>query len=811
MSSVDTQAHVRAESPFVDDLPEPAGTLHAAALPSPIPHGAIRRLETEPAMRVPRVVAVLTADDIPGENQIGGIIQDEPLLADGEVHYVGQPVALVVAETPEAAREALGHIELDIEELEPVFDPREAAARGSLIAPTRTISTGDVESTWERCATVVEGRVESGGQEHVYLETQGCLAVPEQRDRLRLFSATQAPTAVQRIVARVLGCSMHDIEVEVHRLGGAFGGKEDQATAWAAMAAVAATTLERPVKIVLERTEDIVMTGKRHPYSSDYRLGLDENLKMVAFEVTYYQNAGASADLSTAVLERTLFHATNSYHVPNARITGLSCRTNLPPNTAFRGFGGPQAMFVMEAAICRAAETLGIEAWRVQRANLLKDGDELPFGMRVEGATAVRSFDAAAKRFDAPGTCARKNEWNATHPYTKRGQALMPVCFGISFTNTTLNQAGALVHVYTDGSVSVSTAAVEMGQGVTTKVRRIVARTLAIDEPRVRMESTSTARVANTSPTAASSGTDLNGMAAMMACRMLVDRLRPVAAELADCGPHDIEFEDGRVVARGGRTEITWEELVEATYARRIDLSAHAFYATPKLHYDKATEKGHPFAYHVFGTAIVEAEVDILRGTAVIDSVRVVHDAGRSLDLLVDRGQMEGGIVQGIGWMTIEELVHDRGTLLSDALNTYKVPDLHFVPREIEVVFLENSENPEAVMHTKAIGEPPFMYGIGAFFAIRDALNAVRPAPPDEPVTAPMTNERILAHLEGISAEAVAGEMGFACRLAERGCEAWESDEGGPSGGSTGGADSSGGAGTGEGKRGVASDPRERG
>ncbi|MBD3367581.1 MAG: molybdopterin-dependent oxidoreductase [Candidatus Eisenbacteria bacterium] len=780
MSSADTQAHVRAASPFVDDLPEPEGTLHAAALPSPVPHGRITALRTESAAQSPGVVSVFTAADVPGENQIGGIIQDEPLLAADEVHYAGQPVALVVAESPEAARAALDDIELEIEELEPVFDPRVAAAMGSLIAPARTLSLGDTEGAWERCATVVEGRVESGGQEHVYLETQSALAVPEQRGRLRLYSATQAPTAVQRIVARVLGCSMHDIEVEVHRLGGAFGGKEDQATAWAAMAAVAATALDRPVKLVLERYEDLVMTGKRHPYSSDYRLGLDENLKLAAFEVTYYQNSGAAADLSTAILERTLFHATNSYFIPNVLATGMCCRTNLPPNTAFRGFGGPQAMFVIEAAIRRAAEELGVEPWRIQRANLLDDGDELPFGMRVEGTTAVRSFDEVVARFDPERRRHEIDEENAASHYMKRGLALMPVCFGISFTNTVLNQAGALVHVYTDGSVSVSTAAVEMGQGVLTKIRRIVATALGVDEGRVRMESTSTARVANTSPTAASSGTDLNGMAALLACRMLVDRLRPVAAELTGRDEADVAIANERVTAAGDETDVGWEKLVRATYERRVDLSAHAFYATPKLHYDKDAEKGHPFAYHVFGTALVEAVVDVLRGTATVDSVRVVHDAGRSLDLLVDRGQMEGGIVQGIGWVTIEELVHDHGVLLSDALNTYKVPDLHFTPREFEVVFLEDSDNPNAVMDTKAIGEPPFMYGIGAFFAVRDALCAVRPPIADAPVVAPMTNERILAHLEGVRADAMSGEYGFACRLAEKGCDAWNEDDASP-------------------------------
>jgi len=789
MSSVDTRAHVRAASPFVDDLPEPAGTLHAVALPSPSAHGRIRRLSTAAAENAPGVACVLTYENIPGENQIGGVIRDEPLLAENEVDFVGQPVALVVAESPEAARAALSKIELDIEELEPVFDPRAAAARGSLIAPARTLSLGDVDQAWNDCSTIIEGRVESGAQEHIYLETQSCLAVPEQRGRLRLFSSTQSPTAVQRIVARVLGCSMHDIEVEVHRLGGAFGGKEDQATAWAAMSALAALATGRSVKVVLERHEDVEMTGKRHPYSSDFRIGLDRHLKIVAYEATYYQNSGAAADLSTAILERTLLHATNSYFVPNVRVTGMCCRTNLAPNTAFRGFGGPQAMFVIEAAIRRAAEKLSVEPWKIQRANLLDEGSEFPFGMRVEGATAVRSFDEVTQRFDPEKRRREIDSLNASSSYRKRGLALMPVCFGISFTNTTLNQAGALIHIYTDGSVSVSTGAVEMGQGVTTKVRRIVATSLSIDEARVRIESTSTARVANTSPTAASSGTDLNGMAALMACRMLTERLRSVAAQLVDHDEADIIFEAERVLAGGSDAEISWNELIAAAYARRIDLSAHAFYATPRLHYDKSKEKGRPFAYHVFGTAMIEAEVDVLRGTAVIDLVRVVHDAGRSLDVLVDRGQMEGGIVQGIGWMTIEELVHEHGRVLSNGLNTYKVPDLHFAPRTIETIFLEDSENPHAVMHTKAIGEPPFMYGIGAFFAIRDALCSVRPASPDAPIVAPMTNERILAHLEGIETGEATGGPAFACgtvdepekRGGEREVESGK-DDGAPSG-----------------------------
>jgi xanthine dehydrogenase large subunit len=751
MSSPDTIAHVRADSPFVDDLPEPPGTLHGAVFSSPVAHGVVRTLDLGPATDMPGVVAAFTARDIPGQNQIGMIIQDEPLFAEDEVHHVGQPLAFIVAESPTRAREAVAQVLFEADELPPVLDPRRAAARGSLIAPARTMSQGDVDSVWAKCATVIDGQVDSGGQEHLYLETQVSLAIPEARGSLRIFAGTQSPSAVQIVAARVLGCRMHDIEVEVRRLGGGFGGKEDQATPWAVMTALAASRLQRPVKIVLRRGEDMRITGKRHPYSTDYRLGLTAEGKFLAFEATYYQNSGAAADLSTAIMERTLFHATNSYRIPNVRITGLCCRTNLPPFTAFRGFGGPQAMFVIESAISATAETLGVPAWKLQQANLLDDGDELHFGMRFEGDAVRRSFATALSRFDVVARQTALDRQNAESPYMKRGLALMPICFGISFTSTMLNQAGALVHIYTDGSVSVSTGAVEMGQGVLTKLRRITATALGISESRVRMESTNTSRVANMSPTAASTATDLNGGAARMACRMLAERLVTVAAELSDASADRIAIRDDTVCVDGERTALGWEALIQEAYCRRVDLSAHALYATPNLEYDSQTEKGRPFAYHVCGTAVIEAHLDALRGTASIASVRIIHDAGRSLDILVDRGQAEGGVMQGIGWMMMEELAYGSdGRLLTDSLTTYKVPDLHFAPPEFEVVFLQDSTNPGAVMQTKAIGEPPFMYGIGAYFAIRAAMRSVRDLPCDC-IAAPLTNERILRQLEARS------------------------------------------------------------
>jgi xanthine dehydrogenase large subunit len=571
--------------------------------------------------------------------------------------------------------------------------------------------------------------------------------VPQEGDRLRVLSSTQAPTAVQRTTARVLGLPMNAIEVDVARLGGAFGGKEDQATPWAVIAALAARVLQRPIRIELERGEDMRMTGKRHPYSSDFKIGLDAGGRILAYEATYYQNAGAAADLSPAILERSLFHATGSYFVPNVRVTALSCRTNLPPFTAFRGFGAPQAMFVIESAISKAAETLEIDRTDIQRRNLLAEGDVFPYGMKAQQGHARRAFTEVERRFDLRALREEADEFNRTHALSKRGVAMMPVCFGISFTSTFLNQAAALVHVYTDGSVSLSTGAVEMGQGVNAKMVGVAAHTLGIDSGRVSIETTNTLRVANTSPTAASSGADMNGRATEIACRTLVERLRSVAAQILEAPVDDIEILDERVVVGGTPSDLAWEKLVWEAYVRRISLSAQAHYATPKIHFDRNTEKGEPFAYHVYGSAVVQVTVDALRGTYTIDRVGAVHDAGRSLNPIVDMGQLEGGLVQGIGWMTMEELLFRDGRNLTDTLSTYKIPDILATP-VIEGVFLDDADNPNAILHSKAIGEPPFMYGIGAYFALLDAMKAFRPDRPGE-YDAPMTPEKVLLWLHG--------------------------------------------------------------
>ena len=746
MKNIDSYTHVRGESVYLDDIPVVSGTLYAAAFDSPVAHGKIISLETTEAKDMPGVVSILTAKDIPGENQIGGIIPDEELLAGTHVHFCGMPVALVIAETDEQARAAVKKIKMVIDPLPVITDPREAKEKGALIIPPRTFQLGDTTAAWGQCEHIFEGRTETNGQEHLYIETQGAYAVPQENGAIRIYSSTQGPTAVQRTAARVLGVSMNFIETDTTRLGGGFGGKEDQATTWAVMVALAAYHLKKPVKYCLHRMEDMRMTGKRHPYSSDFKIGLSKDLKILAYEATFYQNAGAAADLSPAVMERTLFHCTNSYFVPHVKATAYSCRTHLPPNTAFRGFGGPQGMFVIEAAIAKAAEQLGIPASDIQQQNLLQTGDEFPYGQKAE-SEANECWNKANQLYGIKKLQQDIDTFNSKNKLLKKGMAVMPICFGISFTKTPMNQARSLVHVYTDGSVGISTGAVEMGQGVNTKMLQVAATVFSIDPSRIKVNSTNTYRIANTSPTAASAAADLNGKATQIACTAILQRMKQVAADELNVDTALIEIKDEWVYAGGTKTAWDWKRLIMATYVKRISLSEHGHYTPPGIHYDASKEKGHPFAYHVYGTAIITVTVDCLRGIYETDSVKVVHDFGSSMNTMIDIGQCEGGIVQGIGWMTIEEIVYDReGKLRSNALSTYKVPDIYSVPKEITIHPLDTSKDNLAIFRSKAVGEPPLMYGIGAYFALRNAVKAFNPAA-IIPYDAPMTPEKVLMSL----------------------------------------------------------------
>jgi len=748
MKNYDWIQHVRGESFFVDDLTTPEGTLHSAVFSSPIAHGKIVSLDIEEARKFEGVVDIITSKDIPGENQIGPIIPDEKLLADEIVDFRGQPIALVVAKDNFTAHQALKKIKIQFDELPVVTDPREAFAKGQLIIPPQIFSLGDIDSSWKNCDAIVEGTIESGGQEHIYLETHGSFAFPVEGGGVKIISSTQSPTAVQRTSARILGLPMNKVEVDVLRLGGAFGGKEDQASAWACMTALAAYKLKQPVKLILNRQEDNRMTGKRHPYSSDYKIGLSKEGKILAYEVTFYQNAGAAADLSTAVLDRTLFHCTNSYFIPNVKATALCCRTNLPPNTAFRGFGGPQGMFVIEGAIYKAAQKLGIDPSVIQEENLLNEGDEFPFGQKSKYCMARPSWKKAVEKYDLDGIKKAIEKFNNENKVYKKGFALMPICFGISFTNKLLNQANALVHVYTDGSVSLSSAAIEMGQGVNMKLRQVAENIFSVNINRVKVESTNTTRAANTSATAASSAADLNGKAIEIACSNILERLKKSALDILKRNELDqIAIKEEIIFVNGEATDLSWENLIRQTYAKRISLSSHAHYATPAIYFDKQKAKGEPFAYHVYGTAIIQVTIDCLRGTYEIDLVKVIHDFGKSMNPAIDRTQAEGAIMQGIGWMTIEEVIYNKeGKLLTDSMSTYKVPDIYFTPKEIEVDFLENPNPSAAIFNSKAIGEPPLMYGIGIYFALLNAIKAFRPNT-ELKISAPMTNEKLLMML----------------------------------------------------------------
>ena len=747
MKNYDIERHVTGESQFVDDIITPEGLLYASVCYSGKAHGEILNIDLSEAKKISCVKAIFTSKDIPGENQIGGIIPDEVLLAENEVEFIGQPVAIVVADDQLTAKEAASKIAVKYKELPVITDPREAFKAGKLIAPPRTFNLGDPDNSWNSCKYIVEGSVESGGQEHLYLETQGAFAYPVEGGGVKIVSSTQSPTAVQRVTARILNLPMHKVEVDVLRLGGGFGGKEDQASAWAAISPLAAFKLNKPVKLILPRQEDMRMTGKRHPYSSDFKIGLNKEGKIIAYEATFYQNAGAAADLSPAILERTLFHCTNSYYIPNVKATAISCKTNLPPNTAFRGFGGPQGMFVIESAIFKAAEKMGVDPAEIQKKNLLNEGDEFPYGQRTENCHSRITWQKAERNYSVDKIRKEVIEFNAKNDIYKKGMAFMPICFGISFTNTSMNQASALVHVYTDGSIGVSTAAVEMGQGVNAKIRQVVAKVFSVDIDRVKTETTNTTRIANTSPTAASSGADLNGKATERACQHVLRQLKEVAAEILNASSiTHVEIIDEVVHCDGNKTELRWEELVKTAHLKRFNLSSHAFYATPGIHFDREKEKGNPFAYHVYGTAIVEATVDCLRGTYKIDSVKAVHDFGKSFNPVIDKGQAEGAIVQGLGWMTIEEVIYDdKGKLLTDALSTYKVPDIHFTPG-IQVEFLEDSINLRGIFKSKAVGEPPLMCGIGGYFAIMNAIKAFRPERQFK-ISAPITPEKVLMNL----------------------------------------------------------------
>ncbi len=762
-SPKESALNVKGATLYIDDIAAPTGTLEGAVKLSTSARGRILSIDAAKALELDPSVRVITAKDVPGQNQIGFSVPDEVLLPEDEWEYWGQPIVLCLARTRTLARRAAALVAVTGEPLPAILDEREAAKAGHFILPSRTMRSGDPEAAFADCATVLSGTVVSGGQEHVYLETQGAIAEVRDGDKVFVISGTQGPTGVQKAIAQSLGIPMNRVEVEARRLGGAFGGKEDQAAYWGALAALGAWVSRRPVRLYLNRRDDMRATGKRHPYSSDYKIGMDAEGRILAFEADYYQNSGCTCDLSPAILSRTLFHATGAYSIPNVRVTGHMCRTNLPSFTAFRGFGAPQGFFVVESAVQALAIKSGLDANALRYHNLYKEGEITHYGMPLVSCRTTEAFDRLLEKTRWASLRDRIDDFNAENRLYKKGAAIIPICFGISFTKLLMNQAGALVHVYQDGSVLVSTGAIEMGQQVSRKIAVAAAAALGVGTELVSVERTTTLTVANTVPTAASTGSDLNAMAATLACEQIKARLVAKAASMLGAEPGSVSIEGGRVSVSGEEAELGWEALVTATYESRVDLSAHGFYSTPGLFYDMTAERGSPFAYHVYGAACVEATVDVLRGSYTLDRATIVHDMGRSLDEKVDIGQIEGALAQGLGWALLEDLQFagsggvpvppgapaTAGKLLADTLSTYKLPDIHFMPPEVEIEFLSERDGPSALLRSKAIGEPPLIYGIAGYFAVLDAMRAARPRGPGL-FDLPLTPEKVLDYIMGV-------------------------------------------------------------
>ncbi len=741
--------HVSGTALYIDDIREPEGTLHVALGLSPVARGRLKGLDLAAVRAAPGVVAVLTAADVPGRNDISPANGDEPVFAEQEVLFHGQPVFAVVATTRDAARRAARLATFDIEEEPPSITVEDALARGETVLPDYTFGRGDVEAALSAAPHRLEGVLRIGGQEHFYLEGQAALAVPGEEGDILVHSSTQHPSEVQHIVARVLGIPDAFVTCEVRRMGGGFGGKETQATQWAVIAALAARATGRPCKLRLDRDDDMVVTGKRHDMRADWRVGFDGDGRILGYDIVFNARCGCSADLSQGVVDRTMFHADNAYFLPAARIASRRLKTNTVSNTAFRGFGGPQGMLAVERVMDEIAARLGRDPLDVRKANFYAPGrDETPYGQTVEDTDVLAALVAQLEA-DCDYRARRRavTAFNARSRVLKKGLALTPVKFGISFTLTHLNQAGALVHVYQDGSIHLNHGGTEMGQGLFIKVAQVVAEEFGVGIERVRITATTTAKVPNTSPTAASSGSDLNGMAARIAAATIRQRLVEFLCETYDVAEGEVTFRDDRVFF--GNESLAFADLVKKAYQARIPLSATGFYRTPAIHWDRAAGRGRPFFYFAYGAACAEVTIDTLTGEYRLDRVDILHDAGRSLNPAIDIGQIEGGFVQGMGWLTTEELVFDaKGRLATHAPSTYKIPVASDVPQDFRVRLFTSANRQPTIYRSKAVGEPPLMLANAVFCAIADAVRAAR-GDGLAPLDAPATPEAVLRAIVG--------------------------------------------------------------
>ena len=753
--------HVAGEATYIDDMPELAGTLHCALGLSPIAHGKLLGLDVDAVRAMPGVVAVLTAVDIPGVNDCGSIIHDDPILCDGEIRYVGQPLFAVLAQTRQAARLAAAQAKkiATIAAADAVLTPQQAHAAGQYVqAPmhlARSVDEGTAAQAIAAAAHRLQGTWEVGGQEQFYLEGQISYAIPKEGQAMHVYCSTQHPSEMQHLVAHALGVHAHDVHVECRRMGGGFGGKESQSALFACVAAVAARQLKRPVKLRLDRDDDFMITGRRHCFWYEYDIGYDDDGRIVGAEVTMVSRAGHSADLSAPVMTRALCHFDNAYWLPHVSMHGCMGKTNTQSNTAFRGFGGPQGAIVMENIMDTVARQLGKDALDVRRINFYgtTSNNVTPYGQVVDDNIIHELVAQLEARSDYRARRQLVDVYNAQSPVLKRGLALTPVKFGISFNVKHFNQAGALVHVYNDGSILVNHGGTEMGQGLNTKVAQVVAHEFGVAFDRVRVTATDTTKVANTSATAASTGTDLNGKAAQDAARQIKDRLAACMAECYGGAPCDVRFVND--VVHVGSQQLTFNDVVREAYLQRVQLWSDGFYATPGLSWDAKTMQGRPFFYFAYGAAVSEVVVDTLTGESKLLRADVLHDVGSSLNPAVDIGQVEGAFIQGMGWLTTEELVwHPQsGALLTHAPSTYKIPTANDCPPVLNVQLFDGANPHDTIHRSKAVGEPPLLLPFSVFFAIRDAVAATGAPGCCPPLRAPATPEAVLTAIEAVQTD----------------------------------------------------------
>lgn len=749
------EKHVAGAALYTDDMPEPAGTLHVVPILSPAAKGRMVAADFTKVSELDGVVAVLTAADIPGRNDCSPVDFDvDPIFAGSDIAFHGQVVGAVVAGERMIARRAARLARIEVAAETPVVTAAEALAQGSRVMADYAFRRGDATAGMETAPRRVTGSLSVGGQEHFYLEGQVAFAIPREDGDMLVYSSTQHPSEVQHVVAQALGLAAHSVDIEVRRMGGGFGGKESQASQWAAIAAIAARVTGRPCKLRLDRDDDMILTGKRHDCLVDYALGFDDEGVIAAARAQFAMRCGYSADLSLGVCDRTLFHADNAYYLPACELVSLRLRTNTVSNTAFRGFGGPQGMVAIEKAVDDIARLLQLDPLDIRKRNLYRpDGDMTPYGMKVDDnilpelvATLEATSDYRARRRDIEA-------FNARSPILKRGLALSPVKFGISFTLIHLNQAGALVHVYNDGSVALNHGGTEMGQGLYVKVAQVVADEFGLPLSAVKITATTTAKVPNTAPTAASAGTDLNAMAAQAAARSIKQRMAGFLADKHGIEADDVRFAAGEVHV--GSHRCSFAEAARQAVLARVSLSSTGFYRTPDIHWDRAATSGRPFFYFAYGAACSEVEIDITTGEMKVRRVDVLHDVGTSLNPAIDIGQIEGGFVQGMGWLTTEELVFDaEGRLRTHAPSTYKIPLASDVPADFRVALWNGANRQDTIYRSKAVGEPPLMLAISVWLAIADAVHATAPGKPVA-LDAPATPEAIL---RAIDAQRQAGE-----------------------------------------------------